>query len=199
MAAPASKTTHDLNGKWVLNKTLSDPTDPALALQGVGWILRKAIGAATIYIDVKQYIDSETNTPSIDIEQSASGLSSTTERRKLDWTAREHKDFVFGRVHGRSKFIKHSELVALISPEGEARKEGWVNSDYLALDWLPEGEGEAEYVLNHVTSDSGWTATQVWGFQDVGGERRYVRNVVVAKGDKFEEFKMIYDFTSESE
>ncbi|KAI0818304.1 hypothetical protein GGR55DRAFT_674138 [Xylaria sp. FL0064] len=203
MAAPASKNIRDLNGKWVLNKTLSDPTDPALALQGVGWLLRKGIGAATITISVKQYVDAETGTPTIEIDQSASGLSSTKEMRKLDWTAREHKDFVFGRVEGKSKYISSAELTALVSADGEARKEGWADSDFLALDWLPENPGEGEggegglFVLNHVVADAGWRATQVWGFQEIGGERRYVRNVVVAKEGKFETFKMIYDFVSE--
>ncbi|KAI0534246.1 hypothetical protein GGR58DRAFT_483519 [Xylaria digitata] len=194
MAAPASKTIDDLSGKWVLNKTLSDPTDPALALQGIGWLLRKGIGAATVTIQVKQYAD-EASVTHIDIEQSASGLTGTTENRALDWTAREHKDWLFGRVHGRSKFVSPAELAALLAPEGEARKEGWVDSDFLAQDWR-DGEGD-KFVLNHVRADAGWFATQVWGFQDIGGERRYVRNVVVAKGDKFESFKMIYDFVSE--
>ncbi|RYC54577.1 hypothetical protein CHU98_g11632, partial [Xylaria longipes] len=85
MAAPATKTIGDLSGKWVLNKTLSDPTDPALALQGVGWLLRKAIGAATIHISVTQYVD-DGGVTHIDIDQSASGLSSTRERGR--WTGR---------------------------------------------------------------------------------------------------------------
>ncbi|KAI1361265.1 hypothetical protein F5Y08DRAFT_342862 [Xylaria arbuscula] len=202
MAAPASKTATNLSGTWVLNKTLSDPTDPALALQGVGWILRKAIGAATVTIVVKQYPDPETSTPTIEIDQSASGLTSTKELRKLDWTSREHKDFVFGRVHGRSKYITLDDLKALVSADGEAQREKWVDPaqpGFLAEDWLPEHSGEEgeKLVLNHVVADGGWFATQAWGFQDVGGERRYVRNVVVAKGDKFVSFKMIYDFVSE--
>ncbi|KAI1185425.1 hypothetical protein F5B17DRAFT_33280 [Nemania serpens] len=196
MAAPASKTTANLNGKWVLNKTLSDPTDPALALQGVGWLVRKGIGAATITITVKQYADAETGTTHIDIDQSASGLSSTREQRALDWSVREHKDWIFGAVKGQSKFVSRADLAALVGDEGgEARKERWVNSDFLALDW--EGGDGGDLILSHVVADAGWFATQVWGFQDVGGERRYVRNVVVAKGDKFENFKMVYDFISE--
>ncbi|TGJ80379.1 hypothetical protein E0Z10_g8380 [Xylaria hypoxylon] len=194
MAAPDSKTVSDLGGKWLLNKTLSDPTDPALALQGIGWFLRKAIGAATVTIQVKHYTDDSSLTH-IDIEQSASGLSGTSEKRTLDWTAREHKDWLFGRVNGRSKYITPAELAVLLAPEGEARKGGWVDSDFLAQDWREEAQGK--FVLNHVHADAGWFATQVWGFQDIGGERRYVRNVVVAKGDKFESFKMIYDFISD--
>ncbi|KAI1150533.1 hypothetical protein F4825DRAFT_398123 [Nemania diffusa] len=193
MAAPASKTIKDLSGKWSINKTLSDPTDPALALQGMSWLLRKAIGAASIVLAVTQYVD-EAGQTHIDIEQSASGLRGTREARVLNWTAREHKDWLFGTARGRSKFISLGELATLVG-EGEARKEGWVDSDFLALDW--EGGEADEVVLNHVDADAGWQATQVWGFQVVGGERRYVRNVVVRKGEKYECLKMIYDFIPE--
>ncbi|KAI0102143.1 hypothetical protein GGR51DRAFT_527942 [Nemania sp. FL0031] len=195
MAAPASKTITSLNGKWSLNKTLSDPTDPALALQGMGWLLRKAIGAANVVLAVTEYVDSETGKTHIDIEQTASGLRGTSEARVLDWQPREHKDWLFGRVEGRSKFVATlSELASLVAEDSEARKSGWVDSDFLALDWLEE---EGGVIFNHVAADAGWFATQAWGFQDVGGERRYVRNVVVAKGGKFESFKMIYDFLEE--
>ncbi|KAI0546816.1 hypothetical protein F4679DRAFT_575241 [Xylaria curta] len=199
MAAPASKTIGDLNGKWTLNKTLSDPTDPALALQGIGWLLRKGIGAATVTIVAKQYID-DAGTTHIDIDQSASGLSSTREARVLDWTGREHKDWLFGKVEGKSRFITADELASFVAEDGEARKEGWVDSASLAEDWIENQEAEGKgpkgetNILNHVKAEAGWFATQVWGFQDIGGERRYVRNVVVAKGDTFESFKMIYDF-----
>ncbi|KAI8947992.1 hypothetical protein F4801DRAFT_558631 [Xylaria longipes] len=198
MAAPATKTIGDLSGKWVLNKTLSDPTDPALALQGVGWLLRKAIGAATIHISVTQYVD-DGGVTHIDIDQSASGLSSTREARTLDWTAHAHKDWLFGQVEGKNRFISAADAAALVAADGEARRERWVDSAFLAEDWL-EGEAEGKgpqgetHILGHVKAEAGWFATQIWGFQDIGGERRYVRNVVVAKGDKFESFKMIYDF-----
>ncbi|KAI1752038.1 hypothetical protein F4782DRAFT_530981 [Xylaria castorea] len=199
MAAPASKTVGDLSGKWVLNKTLSDPTDPALALQGIGWLLRKAIGAATITIAATQYVD-DAATSHIDIDQSASGLSSTHEARVLDWTGREHKDWLFGKVEGKSRFVTAAELASFVDEDGEARREGWIDSAFLAEDWIENQEGEGKgpkgetLILNYVKAEAGWFATQVWGFQDIGGERRYVRNVVVAKGSKFENFKMIYDF-----
>ncbi|KAI3323456.1 hypothetical protein HD806DRAFT_87908 [Xylariaceae sp. AK1471] len=198
MAAPASKTVGNLNGKWVLNKTLSDPTDPALSLQGVGWLIRKAIGAATVTVAVKQYVD-DSGTTHIDAEQTASGLKGTSELRTLDWQPREHSDWLFGRVEGRSKFITAEELTAFLQ---EALSQKWAVDDFLAQDWI-EDENEKKgpkgepYVLNHVKADRGWFATQVWGFQMIGDERRYVRNVVVAKEDKFENFKMIYDFVSE--
>lgn len=133
----------------------------------------------------------------------ATGIKGTRETRTLDWTAREHKDWVFGRAMGQSRWLTAADAAALVAtPEGEARANKWTDSDFLALDWLvgeeeqtgPNGE---PLLLSHVAADAGWYATQIWGFQNIGGERRYVRNVVVAKGDKFENFKMVYDFHSE--
>lgn len=190
--------------------------DPALSLQGVGWIVRKAIGAATVTLHVKQYQgapsppvepsttsddDNDNLVTHVDIQQVATaGVKGTAEARCLDYVFREHRDWLFGHVQGRSRWLGAGELPALVD---EARAEKWVDDDFVALDWL---EGDAEkagpkgetHMLNHVQSlDAGWTALQVWGFQDVGGERRYVRNVVVAKDGKFVSFKMIYDWVPE--
>ncbi|KAL7628746.1 hypothetical protein AAE478_000261 [Parahypoxylon ruwenzoriense] len=227
MAAPASKTIGDLNGKWVLNKALSDSVEPALALQGVGWLVRKAIGSATVTLHVKQYkaapspIDSSSSTPAsappaadaplathIDIQQTvgAAGLKGTAEHRCLDYEFRDHSDWLFGHVQGRSRFVAAAELRSLVGEGSEAREKKWVDGgdpDFAARDWV---EGDAEnagpagesHILSFVQSlDAAWTALQVWGFQDVGGERRYVRNVVVANGDKYVSFKMVYDWVPE--
>ncbi|KAI1653054.1 hypothetical protein F4813DRAFT_376074 [Daldinia decipiens] len=211
MAAPASKTIGDLNGKWVLNKTLSDSVDPALSLQGVSWLVRKAIGAATVTLETKQYQGPATppNTSAelvtrIDIQQVATaGVKGTAENRCLDNEFREHSDWLFGRVRGRTRWVGPEDLAAHVGPDGEARRTGVVQDDFAARDWL-EGEGEKggplgeTHMLNHVESlDAGWTALQVWGFQNVGGERRYVRNVVVAKNGTFVNFKMVYDWVPE--
>ncbi|KAI1142872.1 hypothetical protein F5Y05DRAFT_366497 [Hypoxylon sp. FL0543] len=213
MAAPATKTIGDLNGRWLLNKSLSDSVEPALALQGVGWLTRKTINTTSVTLHVKQYQgppsppaaagDGAALVTRIDIDQVASGIKGTTENRCLDYVFREHSDWIFGRVQGRSRWIGAADLAALVAPDGEAVKGGWAKDDFVARDWL---EGDAEkggpdgetHILNHVQSlDNGWTALQVWGFQDIGGERRYTRNIVVAKGDKFVEFKMIYDWIPE--
>ncbi|KAI2615613.1 hypothetical protein GGR54DRAFT_612016 [Hypoxylon sp. NC1633] len=212
MAAPASKTIGDLNGKWVLNKTLSDPVDSALALQGISWLVRKAIGAATVTLEIKQYrgapkppSESEELATHVDIQQVATaGIKGTAENRCLDHVFREHRDWLFGRVRGRTRFVTAAELAALVAPDsGAARKDGFVADDFLARDWL-EGadeekgpQGESHILSLGESMDADWTALQAWGFQDVLGERRYVRNVVVADGDKFENLKMVYDYVPE--
>lgn len=170
--------------------------------------MRKAIGAATVTLHVKQYLGppappstSADPVPRIDIEQVATaGVKGTTENRCLDYEFREHSDWLFGHVKGRSRFLGVAELKAWVA--GEAKTEGWVEDEFAALDWL-EGDGEQKgpagetLIVNHVVNldaAGGWTAVQVWGFQSVGGERRYTRNIVVAKGEQFVNFKMVYDY-----
>ncbi|KAK7419316.1 hypothetical protein QQZ08_010899 [Neonectria magnoliae] len=185
MAAPAEKTIHDLSGKWTLNKSLSDSSEPVLALQGIGYLVRKPIGYASISLDVNQYTapPKAPNTSTdvvthIDIVQSASGLTSTQENRCLDATFREHSDWLFGSVKGLSTFVSLDE----------------VDDEFLKKDWLVEGEGKT-LVKSYVESqDNGWIATQIWGFQNIGGERRYCRRIVVTKGDQRVQVLFVYDY-----
>ena len=63
---------------------MSDPLEPALALQGIPWILRKLINLATITMFVKQDVD-DSGAETITIDQTASGgIKAETEVRKLD-------------------------------------------------------------------------------------------------------------------
>lgn len=181
MAAPPEKTLKDLNGKWVLNKSLSDDYDRILEMQGVPWWLRKAISYATVTLTISQYI-SDTLTH-IDILQVATGgVSSTNENRTLDWQWRDHTDKIFGTLKGRSRWVKLGDV-----DDDKFLKEGW---DDL------EGEHVQSYVEN---GEKGWTADQVWGFESVGGERRYVRHVVVRKGEDWKQARLVYDYKGAAE
>jgi hypothetical protein len=212
MAAPPSKTVGDLTGKWYMvrhfppnrqnqnvltyaqNKKFSSDTSPALALQGIGWVTRKLISAASITLDIKQYTAPPTppnsdTTPvtHIEIEQTGTGgMKGTTEKRCLDFQWREHSDWMFGHVKGQTKFVAPADIT----------------DEFLAKDWLEDeaekgGPNGETHILSYVESlDSGWTATQVWGFQMIDGVRRYCRNVVVAKGAERVELRLVYDFLS---
>ncbi|KAG5979680.1 hypothetical protein E4U55_004898 [Claviceps digitariae] len=184
MAAPADKTLKNLNGQWTVNYDLSESTDPALAIQGIGYVIRTAISYATISLSVTQY-DAPPKPPNqsadpvthIDITQSASGLTSTQENRCVDDTVREHTDWLFGTVQGRTKWVSLED----------------VQDTYLKNGWEVEGDGK--FIWSHVENqEKGWTADQIWGFQLVGGERRYCRNIVVAKGEQRAEFRLVYNY-----
>lgn len=140
---------------------------------------------ATISLDVTQY-EGPPNPPSestdivthIDIVQSAGSLSSTQENRCADDVYREHSDWLFGNVRGKTKWI--------------ALEEG--EDEYLKGGWEPEADGK--YIRTYVENDDyGWTADQIWGFQIIEGERYYCRNILIKKGDERAEFRLVYDWT----
>ncbi|KAF2403722.1 hypothetical protein EJ06DRAFT_527326 [Trichodelitschia bisporula] len=189
MAAPKTVNIHDLTGTYILNRSLSDDTDAILALQGIGWLTRKVISTMTITLHTKQYKD-EQGLEHIDIEQPGVGFK-TTELRTLDGQWREHEDYVFGAVKGKSIFIKTADLNGQ-DPDEAYLKEGW-NEETASGDVV---ESVAESIKN------GWAARQIWGFEEVEvngkKERRYVRHIVVKKKEKTIHAKLVYDFQEPS-
>lgn len=156
-------------------------------LQDIGYLVRKGIGLATITLDINQYEaspkppnSSTENFTRVDIEQSASGLTSTQENRCLDSVKREHTDWLFGTVWSHSRWVSLDEL----------------KDDFLKSGWEMEGEGKNFIMTYAENMAKGWTATQVWGFKKVDGERRYCRNILVEKDDKRVEMRFVYDFLS---
>jgi hypothetical protein len=166
------------------NKTLSDDTDALLALQGIGWLTRKAIGFATVTLHVKQYNDDNAVTH-IDIDQTATGgIKGTSENRTLDWTFREHQDHIFGKLNGKNRWVTLD----------------LVDDDFLTAEWL-EGEEEKAgpkgetHVQSFVQNDEkGWTAEQIWGFATIDGKRYYTRRVTVKKGSEALKVRLVYDW-----
>ncbi|KAJ5230919.1 hypothetical protein N7489_011627 [Penicillium chrysogenum] len=213
MAAPADVTIQDLSGKWEMDSTHSNPTDPILTLQGMGWVMRKALSYATVTIYVKQYADSE-NPALIHIDAQqviTGGIQGTKEERKLDWEVREHVDHIFGKLQGRSRHIAGAksedgavrpviEIQTKVgSPEEDAKVQKFLTGETLIDGSKSEGflaeEGEAVFLQSFVkNTESGWTAEQVWGFETVDGERRHTRRVVVTKDGKVASARLVYAF-----
>jgi hypothetical protein len=122
--------------------------DDVLRLQGVGWLTRKVIAAATIYLTIKHYKDSD-GIEHIDIDQNASGMHQTREERTLTWTEHEHHDGLFGPVIGKSRRVKADDL------DKPFLKEGWTSDTY--------GHGIIQSYAKSNTPKSGitWVANQV--------------------------------------
>ncbi|RPA91392.1 hypothetical protein L873DRAFT_1819589 [Choiromyces venosus 120613-1] len=177
MAAPPTITSKNLTGKFFMNKTLSDDLDEVLKEQGVSWLIRKAISIATITLDIKHY--TEEGVEHIDIEQSATGgIKGTTENRTLDWKERPHEDYLFGKLTGQSRRIKLEE----------------VTDEFLKAGWL-EGEAKEDgLVESFVVSVNGWSAHQIWGFEEFDGKRYYTRHLKFEKGETELLRKMVYDY-----
>lgn len=175
------------------NKSLSDAFDPVLALQGVGWLTRKTLGAATVTQHLKHHTAEDGTSSQIDIDQVITGgLKGSSEKRTLDWQWRGHSDWLFGTVKGHSRFTTLSTIL-----EGEGVTED--DAKYLAEGWLKETE-EGEVIESFVENEGNkWTAWQVWGFAEIGGERKHVRRIVVRKSDKNEvqRVRLVYDYAGE--
>ena len=64
-------------------------------------------------------------------------------------------------------------------------KNGWTQ-DVVEADELIDALVES---LNH-----GWVARLIWGFEEINGERRFVRRTVVTKGEQVRNLRMVFDF-----
>ncbi|KFY14007.1 hypothetical protein V492_02919 [Pseudogymnoascus sp. VKM F-4246] len=184
MATPAELTIANLNGQWILNKTLSDPTEPVLTLQGVGWLKRKAIGIATITLAITEKV--ENGDTIIDIESTGTGgIQGTAEHRVTNFVERAHEDHVFGSLTGQTKWLDST------SPEWATlesfQKEGW-------LDEKVGPNGEPHIYTTAVNAANGWTAIQVWGFTELNGLRYYTRKITITKGSEVLKVTLYYDY-----
>ncbi|KAI0029147.1 hypothetical protein K488DRAFT_89017 [Vararia minispora EC-137] len=183
MAAPAEISILNLTGRWIMNKTLSDSSDEILALQGVPWLKRKLIGAATVTLHIKHYKD-DAGVEHIDIRQTLTGgIEGNDENRTLDWTMRDQINSLFGPVKGRSRRVNPEELEV-----------PWLKDHF-----LPEisEHGTVHAFAESDTEKSGttWTSNQTWGFEDVNGERRYTRRIDFygPEGEHLEK-RLVYDY-----
>ena len=156
------------------NKGLSDELDPVLKLQGVGWVVRKAITWQTVTLHVKQYEKDSVETLETNLTGTG-GLKLATEVRPLDWEFRESTDPAFGTIKEKTRYVQQAEI------DDTYLREGWCQGEDLMECW---GENMAR----------GWTGNQVWGFAVVNGERKHVRKLVVAKGEKALKITLVYDW-----
>lgn len=118
-------------------------------MQGVSWLTRRAIAAATLYLEVNHYKD-ESGVEHIDIKQTLTGgFGGTVEERTIDWTPREKNDRIFGDVVGKSRRVRLEEL------DIDWLKKGWTN------DVSETGVIEAYVESDTPKSGTSWIADQV--------------------------------------
>lgn len=56
-----------------------------------------------------------------------------------------------------------------------------------------DDEHVQSYVKN-VDHAGGWEAEMAWGFEDIKGDRRYTRRIVVWKNGQFRRARVVYDY-----
>ncbi|KAL4811283.1 hypothetical protein BDV18DRAFT_129046 [Aspergillus unguis] len=222
MATPADITLANYNGSWTMDRNISDPTDPVLAMQGLSWFLRTTLAWVSITLKTKQYQSPDSTDKTIqhiDVDNIVTGgVQGTSEQRVTDWQRREHNDTIFGKVEGQSRFIRGSadakgnvrpdvEICTKIEDEkikrflrGEIGADGKETVGFTA-DKVGEefGEGEGLWLHSWVESvDSTWTAEQVWGFETINGERYHTRRVAVANNGEYVLARLVYTFVPPS-
>ncbi|KAH7394281.1 hypothetical protein BKA66DRAFT_567238 [Pyrenochaeta sp. MPI-SDFR-AT-0127] len=179
MAAPPDKFIGNLNGRWLLNKTLSDDYERVMSLQGVAWLVRKAICRASTTISIRQEGVGPATTIALD-NTSNLGVQGTTEVRQLDWEFATHNDFVWGNVRGRSKFVSITDTPAGF-PAANARDDAQ-NED-------------SELLYNEIEALNGsWKSQMLWGFEIIDGSRYFVRHVKASRGSEHATARLVYNY-----
>ncbi|KAG9993002.1 hypothetical protein KCU78_g19115, partial [Aureobasidium melanogenum] len=187
MAVPDSVSLRNLSGTYYLNKSLSDSTDATLQMQGIGWIVRQAVKFSNVTLHVKQFVDDK-GLMHIDNEQITTGNIRNLEERIIDYQWREKDDRVFGKVNGRSRYVKLDEI------ETDYLKQGWDEQ------FLAQSENEVVQVfVDSVGKKPNWEAEQVWGFEIVDSQKRHTRRIVVRKGKEEHHIRLVYDWVAEKD
>ena len=115
------------------------------------------------------------------MEQTATAASvpGTTEQYILDWEWRKNHDAFFGDIEGRSRLIS----------QDEARQNGAEG------DWTADDSGGKLIQAIGKKPDDAWSATHLWGFEEVDGARRHTRRVKVTSKEGNELLvRMVYDW-----
>lgn len=178
MAVPSDITVHNLTGTYTLNRTLSDSSQAVLKMQSIGFIIRQAVQYSTVTVILQQYTDSEDRLH-LDQEQISTGGIRNFEDRIMDWEWTEKYNRIWGKVHGKSRYVKLGEI------EDEFLRDGW--EEHCVREGIVEGYVES--------ATDKWSARQVWGFAEVGGERKHVRRILAQKpGQESLRIRIVYDW-----
>jgi len=112
------------------------------------------------------------------------GIKTTPEHRiHNDKWGEEYSDPIFGKSRSRHRRVKISALKEDDLVEG-LLKNGWTD-DVVEADELIDGIVES---LNY-----GWVLRLTCGFENVNGERRFVRRMIVRKEDQVRSSRMVFD------
>lgn len=147
---------------------------------------------------LKQGVAEDGTSTQIDIDQLVTGgLKGSSENRTLDWQYRPHSDWLFGDLQGRTRY----STLAKVTEENTGKGVSEEDAKYLVEGWLKETE-EGEVVESFVDNDGNkWTGWQIWGFAEVGGQRKLTRRFAIRKKDKNEvvRVRLVYDWAGQLE
>ncbi|KAI1460471.1 hypothetical protein F4805DRAFT_417618 [Annulohypoxylon moriforme] len=188
MAAPGAITLRNLSGVWGVNRALSDNPEPCYKLQGMPWVLRKFLSHLTITNRVSQTTD-ERGCTRIKISSTMSGgFDFDIDPYILDGLEYSTAQ---GTQRVRAQWVDLG-CSKLTSGGGG----GGLIDHYLTQDWLEDSNATTwDHVYVHIVNErGGWTAEYVWGFVERSGARRFVKKVLMRKGDFFIRMAIVHDW-----
>lgn len=148
----------------------------------MSWLVRNAIAYAPVTLTITQTADADVDvdggTRITKIESTQSTLGRTvSDVRFLDWEVTEQQDHpLFGSMSMRSRWARKSSL----------------DDGFLAGDGDAKGDGDE--VIEVLVVGTEWTSHQVWGFEEIDGQRYHTRRGVVSKGEQRVQVRMVYDW-----
>ena len=168
-----------------------------MSLQGVSWLVRKAICLASITISIRQ--EGVGRATAITIHNMANfGVQGTTEVRKLDWEFTAHKDHVWGHVRGRSKFVPAIDRPVGFSGANAPNDAQNEHSELLYNEiQAVDGSWKSQMVCHTVTlpmHDTNYLFMQLWAFEIVEGSRYFVRHVKASRGSEQAVARLVYNY-----
>ncbi|KAI6090726.1 hypothetical protein F4821DRAFT_227718 [Hypoxylon rubiginosum] len=169
-----------------MSKTLSDDLGPTLELQGIPWIVRKAVSFATITGKLTQTTD-EKGTTQIVVDQTATGgIKGETETYVLDGSESRVGSSMFGFQNLRTQWVSLDD-----QPMSFA---GGPLDPWLQEGWLEESSGTHDHVQVYTVSEKGWSAEHIWGFALRHGERYYAKKILLKKGEDSLKANVVYEW-----
>lgn len=81
------------------------------------------------------------------------------------------------------------------------------DATFLQAQKLKDGQTESKFLdeqhvqsfVKNVDAAGGWEAEMDWGFEDINGERRYTRRIVVWKNGDFRRARVVYDYKGQAD
>ncbi|KAJ5327636.1 hypothetical protein MYU51_009415 [Penicillium brevicompactum] len=195
----------DLTGTWVFNRKLSDDPDEVFALQGVHWVIRKALRHARLSLELCQ---TTVTVEGVSKDDDHNGVRTAPESLKavttlqvkqivnpggfdsqgsytVDGSTQDLSVPVFGDIRTQLSFIEIGEI------EEQSIRRGFEISGYKGKVIQELASDNSKAAARSNTKE--WEAEVIWAFEIIEGKEHLTRNVSMAGNEKKIIARMVYD------
>ncbi|KAK4235664.1 hypothetical protein C8A03DRAFT_17622 [Achaetomium macrosporum] len=173
-----------MSGTWILNRQLSDDFDSTFQLQGISWPIRKILSWAGVALHLTQTSAPSSSSPgkppvtTITAKQTITpGGFNSEEAYVLDNSVKHASLPIFGAVSVRARYTPLDEI-----EDAELRERLAKDGATVAIQEFAESKG------------GDWKTEGVWGFEVIGGERRFTRTNITTGRRERVVARLVYDY-----